>query len=93
MAIMGHKLPEVRRLFNDNEIDALLTPDYKGRIDLNDDGVWQHEQISRSNETFIYQLCRADFSRNLVEDILTKVDRPACSPRSKSELPGWISAD
>ena len=74
-AIIAGKLPNARRLFSERDIASLLTPEQRQKMRDPSPPDQVGECYNNPAESYVYRLCRADFSGYLVEDILTKVDR------------------
>jgi asparagine synthase (glutamine-hydrolysing) len=85
-AINQGRLPSVRSLFQKSELNTIVNRDYL--IGLGD---WEEHRNGGDSpaESFIYRLCRADFSDYMVEDILTKVDRASMMASLEVRAP-WL---
>jgi len=87
-AINRGRLPSVRKLFQGSELNNIVSRDYLdglGEWDEQGDG----EERDSIAESFIYRLCRSDFSGYMVEDILTKVDRASMMASLEVRAP-WL---
>jgi len=74
-AIISGRLPNPRSFLHQDAIQNFLLPEQRQNfIDSNSLSSLGETQ-NRAGETFIHNLCNADFSSYLVEDILVKVDR------------------
>ena len=73
------------------EIEKLLKEDYKELQKPQQliEAYW--DEADAITETFIYRLCRADFSGYLCEDILTKVDRASMLTSLEVRAP-WLES-
>jgi asparagine synthase (glutamine-hydrolysing) len=78
--LIDGRLPDVRRLFFDDEVAALLP------------GAGPTLAPPRGDGELIDRLCRDDFSRYLAEDILTKVDRASMLASLEVRAP-WLDPD
>lgn len=86
-AINQGRLPSVRMLFQRPELNNFVCRDYLlGLGDWDEHGNVDEDSTS---ESYIYRLCRSDFTGYMVEDILTKVDRASMMASLEVRAP-WL---